>query len=115
MATELDYPVHEKEQLTIVYYLDTKKKISGHQIHWQIDVSEFNYMTQYKKGALNVIPDALSHCPDHKNEFGLYTLAFATVSESLAMLSPEVLQCFRTETSENPLPARSTKAFMMKI
>ncbi|KAF9411163.1 hypothetical protein BGZ76_005386 [Entomortierella beljakovae] len=42
-----------------------------------------------------------SHRPDHKNEFGLYTLTFATVSGRLAILSPEVLLHCRTETPED--------------
>jgi hypothetical protein len=91
-AAELNYPIHEKEQLAILYaltkwrtylhstkepftivtdheslkYLDSKEGLSGRQARWAEKLAEYNYEIKYKKGSLNVVPDALSRRPDHQ-------------------------------------------------
>jgi hypothetical protein len=90
---EINYPVHEKEQLAIVFallkwrvylhstndpfiiytdhqslrYLDTKKELSGRQARWSEKLAPFKYIIKYKKGTLNKVPDALSRRPDLEN------------------------------------------------
>ena len=89
---EINYPVHEKEQLVVVNalqkwrvylratpkpfviftdheslkYLDTKNTLSPRQARWMEKISEFNYVIQYRKGSLNVVPDALSCRHDYR-------------------------------------------------
>jgi hypothetical protein len=89
---EINYPIHEKEQLSVVHalltwrvylhsttepfpvytdhqslkYLDSKKELSPRQIRWQEKLSEFKYDIRYREGSLNVVPDALSRRPDYQ-------------------------------------------------
>lgn len=105
-AHEINYPIHEKEQLAVVFalkkwrvylhstktpftvftdheslkYLDTKNDLSGRQIRWMEKLSEYNYTIVYKKGALNVVPDALSRRPDYHLAA---TVSSATVGDDL--------------------------------
>lgn len=91
-SAEINYPVHEKEQLAVVHalqkwrvylhsrpepfpiytdhqslkYLDTKNSLSPRQTRWMEKLAEFNYDIRYRKGSLNVVPDALSRRPDHQ-------------------------------------------------
>lgn len=91
-SAEMNYPIHEKEQLAIVYaltkwrvylhstpkpfivftdheslkYLDTKTSLSPRQIRWSEKLAEYNFEIKYKKGTLNVVPDALSRRPDYQ-------------------------------------------------
>jgi len=89
-SAEINYPVHEKEQLAVVHalikwrvylhsrpepfsiftdhqslkYLDTKNSLSPRQVRWMEKLAEFHYDIHYRKGSLNVVPDALSRRPD---------------------------------------------------
>jgi hypothetical protein len=83
-SAEENYPVHERELLTIVYelkkwrpnlhgsrffiktdyhplrYLDTQSKLSKRQMRWMETLQEYDYEIVYVQGKLNVVADALS-------------------------------------------------------
>jgi hypothetical protein len=87
---ERNYPTHEQELLAVVhalktwrYYLDgshfivytdhatlqhfpTQPKLTRRQARWMELLQEYNFTFKYKKGADNVVPDALSRRPDHR-------------------------------------------------
>jgi len=110
--TEINYPIHEKEQLSVVNalqkwrvylhstakpfniytdheslkYLDTKNSLSPRQIRWMEKLAEFNYVIHYRKGSLNVVPDALSRRPDYK---------LTAVTESSATIGTETMDLCR--------------------
>ncbi len=90
---ELNYPVHEKELLAIKYalqtwrvyidngqtvtvytdheslkYLSTMKKPTKRLARWIEEFGEYNLDLQYRKGSLQVVPDALSRRPDLMGE-----------------------------------------------
>jgi hypothetical protein len=91
LPAELNYDIHDKELLAIVcaletfrHYLEghpqafevwtdhnnlayfrTKQKISRHQAHWSLFLSQFNFAIIHKPGAFNKA-DALSRRPDLK-------------------------------------------------
>jgi hypothetical protein len=83
-----NYPVHEKEMLTIVRslekwrnevlgcpitvytdhrtleYFESQKHLSRHQARWQEFMSQFELKIVYSKGEDNTVADALSRLPD---------------------------------------------------
>ena len=88
-AAEINYPVHEKELLAIKYalqtwriyidnghtttiytdheslkYLATMRNPSKRLARWVEEFSEYDIDLQYRKGSLQVVPDALSRRPD---------------------------------------------------
>jgi hypothetical protein len=91
-SAEINYPMHEKEQLSVIHalrkwhiylhstakpfkiitdheslkYLDMKNTLSPRQIRWMEKLSEYNYTIEHRKGSLNIVPDALSRRPDHR-------------------------------------------------
>jgi hypothetical protein len=89
-SAERNYPTHEQELLAVVhalktwrYYLDgshfivytdhatlqhfpTQPKLTRRQARWMELLQEYNFTFKYKKGADNVVPDALSRRPDHQ-------------------------------------------------
>lgn len=114
-SAEINYPVHEKEQLAVVYaltkwrvylhsrptpftvytdhqslkYLDTKNTLSPRQVRWMEKLAEFKFEICYRKGSLNVVPDALSRRPDYQ---------LSAVSESSPVVSPSLLDLCRKTT-----------------
>lgn len=90
-AAERNYPTHEQELLAVVhalktwrYYLDgshfivytdhatlqhfpTQPKLTRRQARWMELLQEYNFTFKYKKGSDNVVPDALSRRPDHRD------------------------------------------------
>ena len=86
-GTELNYPVHKKEMLAIIWALhkwqadlvgssftiftncktlenfDTQLDLSHCQVHWMEFMSQFNAKIVYIKGSGNTVTDALSHLP----------------------------------------------------
>jgi transposase InsO family protein len=89
---ERNYPTHEQELLAVVhalrtwrYYLDgshfivytdhatlrhfpTQPKLTRRQARWMELLQEYDFDFKYKRGADNIVPDALSRRPDHKAE-----------------------------------------------
>jgi hypothetical protein len=91
-SAEVNYPVHEKEHLSIVYaltkwrtylhgtkdpftvitdhqslkYLETQGTLSSRQARWGEKLAEFNFDIRYKRGRLHVAPDAISRRPDYQ-------------------------------------------------
>lgn len=87
---ERNYPVHEQELLAVVhalrtwrYYLDgshfvvytdhdtlrhfpTQPKLTRRQARWMELLQEYDFDFKYKRGADNVVPDALSRRPDYQ-------------------------------------------------
>jgi hypothetical protein len=87
---ELNYPTHEQELLAVVhalrkwrYYLDgtrfivytdhatlrhfpTQPKLTRRQGRWMELLQEYDFEFKYKRGADNIVPDALSRRPDHQ-------------------------------------------------
>jgi hypothetical protein len=111
-SAEINCPIHEKEQLAVVYALqkwriylhstanpftvytdheslkclDTKNTLSPRQIRWMEKLAEYYFVIQYRKGILNVVPDALSRRPDHQ---------VAAIVESIPSVSPDILDLCR--------------------
>jgi RNase H-like domain found in reverse transcriptase len=83
-GAEINYPVHERELLAIVYalrewrpylhgsrfviktdhhplrYLDTQTNLSKRQMRWMETLQEYDYEIVYVQGKFNVVADALS-------------------------------------------------------
>ena len=117
-SAEINYPIHEKEQLAVVHalqkwrvylhstaepftvytdhqslkYLDTKNTLSPRQIRWMEKLAEYNYDIQYRKGSLNVVPDALSRRPDYQ---------LSAIAESALSVGIDVLDLCRKEISKD--------------
>ena len=109
-SAEINYPMHEKEQLAVVHalrkwriylhstaepftvytdheslkYLETKSTLSPRQIRWSEKLAEYNYEIRYRKGFLNVVPDALSRRPDYQ----LAAITASTPSVGINLLHP---------------------------
>jgi transposase InsO family protein len=88
-SAERNYPTHEQELLAVVhalktwrYYLDgshfivytdhdtlrhfpTQPKLTRRQARWMELLQEYDFDFKYKRGADNIVPDALSRRPDH--------------------------------------------------
>jgi len=91
-SAERNYPTHEQELLAVVhalkkwrYYLDgshfvvytdhatlqhfpTQPKLTRRQARWMELLQEYDFDFRYKRGADNIVPDALSRRPDHQEE-----------------------------------------------
>jgi hypothetical protein len=89
-SAERNYPTHEQELLAVVhalktwrYYLDgshfvvytdhatlqhfpTQPKLTRRQARWMELLQEYDFTFKYKRGADNIVPDALSRRPDHQ-------------------------------------------------
>lgn len=89
---EKNYPTHEQELLAVVhalktwrYYLDgshfivytdhatlqhfpTQPNLTRRQARWMELLQEYDFTFKYKPGKDNVVPDALSRRPDHRQE-----------------------------------------------
>ena len=89
-SAERNYPTHEQELLAVVhalktwrYYLDgshfvvytdhatlrhfpTQPKLTRRQARWMELLQEYDFDFKYKRGADNIVPDALSRRPDHQ-------------------------------------------------
>jgi transposase InsO family protein len=90
-SAERNYPTHEQELLAVVhalktwrYYLDgshfivytdhatlrhfpTQPKLTRRQARWMELLQEYDFDFKYKRGADNIVPDALSRRPDHRD------------------------------------------------
>lgn len=90
-SAERNYPTHEQELLAVVhalktwrYYLDgshfvvytdhdtlrhfpTQPKLTRRQARWMELLQEYDFDFKYKRGAENIVPDALSRRPDHRD------------------------------------------------
>ena len=116
---EINYPVHEKEELAIIHavtkwrtylhstkkpfliftdhyslkYLDTQKRFTGRHARWYDDVlAEFHYKIVYKKGSTHTVPDALSRRPDY----------MVNVLESVVDITPTMLQKITDLIQDDP-------------
>lgn len=89
LPAERNYPVHDKELLAILkslkhwrrylegtdypvlintdhrnlLYFSESRRISQRHARWVLELSDFCFQLQYKKGSLNTLPDALSRHP----------------------------------------------------
>jgi transposase InsO family protein len=119
-GAEKNYPVHEKEQLAIIHavtkwrhylhstkepftiftdhrslrFLDTQPNLSGRQARWAEKMAEYNYTIEYKKGSMNIVPDALSRIPEH---------FINVISESRYMVGEDVLHQIRQALPDDPV------------
>jgi hypothetical protein len=90
-SAERNYPTHEQELLAVVhalktwrYYLDgshfvvytdhdtlrhfpIQPKLTRRQAHWMELLQEYDFDFKFKRGADNVVPDALSRRPDYRD------------------------------------------------
>lgn len=111
---EKNYPVHEQELLAIIlslkewrHYLQgspfvirvltdhhslqclqTQPNLSGRQARWMMLMAEFSFKIEYQEGKKNVVADALSRRPDHRetaNEPRLNALWSAAVASAAAL------------------------------
>jgi RNase H-like domain found in reverse transcriptase/Reverse transcriptase (RNA-dependent DNA polymerase)/Integrase zinc binding domain/Chromo (CHRromatin Organisation MOdifier) domain len=90
-GAELNYPIHDKELMAIVFafrewkhyltgatqqtivfsdhknlvHFTTTKELKGRQIRWAEELSEFNFVVKFRKGKENSQADALSRRSDH--------------------------------------------------
>ena len=88
---ETRYPVHEQELLAIhtalqtwrhylqpkhfivrtdhksLTYFQTQPMLSGRQVRWMEDLSDFEYTIEYVKGPTNIVADAFSRRVDHND------------------------------------------------
>ena len=92
LPAERNYPVHEQELLAVIValrewrpylhgrpfrvvtdhhslrYLQTQPHLSARQARWMEFLQQFDSTIEYQSGKLNVVADALSRRPDHKDE-----------------------------------------------
>lgn len=93
LPAERNYPVHEQELLAIIlslkewrHYLQgspftirvltdhhslqclqTQPNLSGRQARWMMLMAEFTFKIEYQEGKKNIVADALSRRPDHRD------------------------------------------------
>jgi transcription antitermination factor NusG len=96
-VAEVNYPVHERELLAVIYalhkwqiylmhkrftiltdhlplkYYLSQPKLSARQIRWMQFLANFEFDIQYKEGRRNVVADAISRRPDYRDEPELKT------------------------------------------
>ena len=118
-ATELNYPIHDKELLAIVHaltkwrtylhgsttpikimtdhaslkYLATQPTLSHRQARWLEKLAEFDYEIVYTPGPMNIVPDALSRRPDYN---------LAAVYESSTTIGLPLLDSIRSALPSDP-------------
>ena len=104
-SAERNYPTHEQELLAVIhalrtwrYYLDgtkftvntdhatlrhfpTQPKLTRRQARWMELLQEYDFDFRYKRGVDNIVPDALSRRPDHRD---LDPVALNNISLALA-------------------------------
>jgi hypothetical protein len=114
-SAEINYPIHEKEQLAVVYaltkwrvylhstakpfviytdheslkYLQSKNNLSPRQVRWNEKLAEYNFEIKYRKGSLNIVPDALSRRPDH--QLSATTVSTPVVGDNIKTLCREAI------------------------
>jgi RNase H-like domain found in reverse transcriptase/Reverse transcriptase (RNA-dependent DNA polymerase)/Integrase zinc binding domain/Chromo (CHRromatin Organisation MOdifier) domain/Retroviral aspartyl protease len=121
LDAETRYPVHEQELLAIICackewrhylhgnhfkvviktdhnslkYLQTQPNLSSRQVRWMGFLQEFDFVIEYVKGKENVVADALSRRPDHREPAQLHALVSVT--------SPQMLTDITAAYASDPL------------
>ena len=127
---ELNYPVHEKEMLAIIWALDkwcsdligvpvpvymdhkslenfdTQKELSCHQVRWMEFILQYDYKIVYIKGKENTVADALSHMNFNPDMHA--TVPYPPCSEIIALIlakDSDPLSCAHilTDPATNPV------------
>ncbi len=129
---ELNYPVHEQELLAIIIsmsvwrqylhgnpftlrvltdhhslqWLKTQPHLSQRQTRWVEKLAEYDFKIEYQEGKKNVVADALSRRPDHRqiNESSSSPSPVLTViTESVSIPPKEFLQRLQSSYNHDPL------------
>jgi hypothetical protein len=101
LPAEMNYPVHEQELLAIIcalrewkhylhgqpfkvmtdhrslQYLQTQPHLSARQTRWSEFLQLFDYTIEYQEGKSNVVADALSRRPDHREVNAVSTIDYS--------------------------------------
>ena len=134
-GAELNYPVHEKEQLAIVralakwrtdllgykfevwtdhrtlQHLHTQRDLSRRQARWLEFTSQYDYSIHYLPGEKNVVADALSRLPDAGTEtIASIMNARKKIVHSRFQLEDELLDEIRNGYKSDPYTTKLANA-----
>src|SRR4051794_31532761 len=128
---EINYPVHEQELLAIIISMSTWRQylhgnpftlrvltdhhslqwlksqphLSQRQTRWVEKIAEYDIIIEYQEGKKNVVADALSRRPDHRNIESPATASssLTSITESIAVPSNHLLVRLKASYLIDPL------------